>query len=203
ALSPQEICDRITRQDNVFQKALVNYLEIAHVGEFLTGTLSEVRSKVPYVPKPLPFDYAGPTQVLLKPLLVLCENCSVNGCSSCLLYKTWRTQYLHMVDDLILRSNVKGCTCKDGSCSAQFPRNVFANMEVDLLDGSINVKKLEPMINNVTPALTYSLRCNTDITSLLSGTSIKAVVAYISDYVTKASLKTYYIFQSVCDIFDK
>ncbi|KAJ6611989.1 hypothetical protein B0H10DRAFT_2165671 [Mycena sp. CBHHK59/15] len=101
-----------------------------------------------------------------------------------------------MVDDLILRSNVKGCTCKDGSCSAQFPRNVFANMEVDLLDGSINVKKLEPMINNVTPALTYSLRCNTDITSLLSGTSIKAVVAYISDYVTKASLKTYYIFQS-------
>jgi len=44
------------------------------------------------------------------------------------------------------------------------------------------------------------LRCNTDVTSLLSGTSIKAVVAYISDYVTKASLKIYHIFSTVKDV---
>jgi hypothetical protein len=69
--------------------------------------------------------------------------------------------------------------------------------EVDPDDGSINVKKLEPKINCVTPDLTYCLRCNSDVTSLLSGTSIKAVVAYISDYVTKSSLKMYHMFDAI------
>lgn len=59
------------------------------------------------------------------------------------------------------------------------------------------------MLNNVTPAVTYVLGCNTDVTCLLSWTSIKAVVAHISDYVTKSSLQTYHIFQSVQDVFDK
>ncbi|KAJ7265781.1 hypothetical protein C8J57DRAFT_1069358, partial [Mycena rebaudengoi] len=59
------------------------------------------------------------------------------------------------------------------------------------------------MINNITPAVTYVLGCNTDVTCLLSGTSIKAIVAYISDHVTKSSLKTYHVFQSVQDIFDR
>ncbi|KAJ7937897.1 hypothetical protein B0H13DRAFT_1514816, partial [Mycena leptocephala] len=62
---------------------------------------------------------------------------------------------------------------------------------------SIHVKTLEPRINCVTPDVTYCIRCNTDVTSLLSGTSIKAVVAYISDYVTKSSLKLYLMFQTV------
>ncbi|KAJ7850463.1 hypothetical protein B0H13DRAFT_1644481, partial [Mycena leptocephala] len=47
------------------------------------------------------------------------------------------------------------------------------------------------------------LRCNTDVTSLLSGASIKAVVAYISDYVTKATLKLYHIVDTVRTIVDK
>ncbi len=33
--------------------------------------------------------------------------------------------------------------------------------------------------------------CNTDVTSLSSGTAIKAVVLYISNYITKSSLKTH------------
>ncbi|KAJ7288739.1 hypothetical protein C8J57DRAFT_954785, partial [Mycena rebaudengoi] len=88
----------------------------------------------------------------------------------------------------------KGCTRSDGTCSARFPREVHLTTEVDTI-----MKKLEPMTNNLTPAVTYVLGCNTDVTCLLSGTSIKAVVAYISDYVTKSSLKTYHVFQSVQD----
>ncbi|KAJ7221805.1 hypothetical protein C8J57DRAFT_949309, partial [Mycena rebaudengoi] len=97
----------------------------------------------------------------------------------------------------------KGCTRNDGSCSACFPRDVHHETEVDVMDGSIRLKKLEPMMNNVTPAVTYVLGCNADVTCLLSGTSIKAVVAYISDYVTKSSLKTYHVFQSVQNVFDR
>ncbi|THU85562.1 hypothetical protein K435DRAFT_685255, partial [Dendrothele bispora CBS 962.96] len=45
--------------------------------------------------------------------------------------------------------------------------------------------------------MTYLLRCNTDVTSLLSGTAIKAVVAYVSDYITKWSLSTHVIFDVI------
>ena len=45
--------------------------------------------------------------------------------------------------------------------------------------------------------------CNTDITSLLSGTAIKAIVAYVSDYVTKPGLKTYTVFDTIRSVFDR
>ncbi|KAJ7870210.1 hypothetical protein B0H14DRAFT_2345768 [Mycena olivaceomarginata] len=96
-----------------------------------------------------------------------------------------------------MRPEIRGCLRKDGTCSARFPRELYMKTEVDPDDGSINVKKLEPKINCVTPDLTYCLRCNSDATSLLSGTSIKAVVAYISDYVTKSSLKMYHMFDAI------
>jgi len=51
--------------------------------------------------------------------------------------------------------------------------------------------------------VTFLLRCNSDVTSLLSGTAIKAIVAYISDYVTKPGLKTYTIFDTIISVFDK
>jgi hypothetical protein len=51
--------------------------------------------------------------------------------------------------------------------------------------------------------VTFLLRCNSDITSLLSGTAIKAIVAYISDYVTKPGLKTYTIFDTIRSVFDR
>ena len=52
------------------------------------------------------------------------------------------------------------------------------------------------------PQVTYLFRCNTDVTSLLSGTAIKAVVAYISDYITKPSLKSHVIFSTIKSVFD-
>ena len=58
-------------------------------------------------------------------------------------------------------------------------------------------------MNTITPVLTYLLRSNSDVTSLLSGTAIKAVVAYVTDYITKQSLKTYTIFDVIKSIFDK
>ncbi|EDQ98717.1 uncharacterized protein LACBIDRAFT_296823 [Laccaria bicolor S238N-H82] len=61
----------------------------------------------------------------------------------------------------------------------------------------LNVKKGEEWINTLSPPVTYLLRCNSDVTSLLSGTAIKAIVAYISDYVTKPGLKTYAIFDAI------
>ncbi|KAH7905988.1 hypothetical protein BJ138DRAFT_1016917, partial [Hygrophoropsis aurantiaca] len=58
-------------------------------------------------------------------------------------------------------------------------------------------------MNFFTGLVTYLFRCNTDVTSLLSGTAIKAVVAYISDYISKPSLKTYVVFDTIRSVFDK
>ena len=74
---------------------------------------------------------------------------------------------------------------------------------VDPLTGSLNMKKGEPWMNTVNPVITYLLRYNTDVTSLLSGTAIKAVLAYISDYVTKPTLKTYVVFDTSVSVFEK
>jgi hypothetical protein len=52
--------------------------------------------------------------------------------------------------------------------------------------------------------LTYVLRCNTDVTCMWSGTALKAVIMYVSDYITKTSLKTHVMFEAVqCNVFDK
>ena len=69
------------------------------------------------------------------------------------------------------------------------------------MTGALNIKKGEPWL--ITPVLTYVLRCNTDVTSLLSGTAVKAVVAYISDYVTKTALKTYTMFDSIKGVYER
>ena len=65
------------------------------------------------------------------------------------------------------------------------------------------MKKGEPQMNTFPAVLTYLIRSNSDVTSLLSGTSIKAVVAYVTEYVTKTGLKTYTIFDTIKSIFDK
>jgi hypothetical protein len=57
-------------------------------------------------------------------------------------------------------------------------------------NGALNIKKGESMPGNVTAEVTYLICSNTDVTSLLSGTAIKAVVAHVSDYISKPALKT-------------
>jgi hypothetical protein len=236
ALSPLEIRDRLLNPDGTFQRDLVAYLESCHVGEFLTGTMAEVKAKVPYHAttrkglhevidneeyKPDPIRYSDLTQTLPEAPPPLC-GCDDEMCETCAESDAWWRNLAEVTADLILRSNVhtckrpeagtdfskslkpgakvkrevRGCVRKDGTCSARFPRDVFQKTEVDPDDGYINMKKLEPMLNTVTPDLTYLLRCNTDVTSLLSGTSIKAVVAYVSDYITKSSLKIYQLIPS-------
>ncbi len=101
------------------------------------------------------------------------------------------------------RNGPKGCLNKSGVCMARFPRTLYPETIVDKDDGHISMKKHESMMNTFTPVLTYLLRCNTDVTSLLSGTSIKAVISYVADYVTKPTLKTHQIFSSAYDIFDR
>ena len=218
SLSPQEIRDRIMDPNSDFQKKMVEYLESVHVGEFMTGTMDEVKEQVDENMKYE--EYSDPTQTLPDPPPEYTD-CECHRCDSCENIANWWQRFRITVDDLIMRSNVhrcrtsipadekkqkkerRGCINKHGNCKARFPRQIFEETQVDPKTGALNVKKGERWINTLTPVVTYLLRCNSDVTSLLSGTAIKAIVAYISDYVTKPGLKTYTIFDTIRSVFDR
>ncbi|KAJ7710830.1 hypothetical protein B0H17DRAFT_896397, partial [Mycena rosella] len=215
ALSPQAIRDRIMSADSLFQKKLVAYLESCHQGEFIHGTLAEVQTRVKTDPHPSPeeedaqstVEYKVPTQTLPSVPPPLCtEDHESEGCEVCERMARWWLAYEHEVDDLWLRSNVhkckesrRGCLSKTGICKARFPRDIYPVTTIDS-DGHINMKKLEAYVNNMNRVLTYFARSNSDVTSLLSGTSVKAVVSYVADYVSKLGLKSYQAFASVHDV---
>ena len=250
AISPQEICNRLLNKDSAFQQNLITYLESVHRGEFITGTMQDIKEKIPHVqenvsgihnilideklPTKTQMSYKDPTLTMPDPAPLSCGVCEDQKkiCSLCIRNQNWWDRFELTIDDIILRSNVhrcttsvdikskqiknisesvtqknvlkgpKGCLDQYGNCKACFPRNIYEEMIVDNDDGHIFMKKLESMLNTFTPVLSYLTRGNTDVTSLLSGTSIKAIVSYITDYISKPALKTYQIFSSMYDVFE-
>ncbi|KAJ7155810.1 hypothetical protein C8R46DRAFT_910295, partial [Mycena filopes] len=217
ALSPQEIRDRLMGPKSTFRKRLITYLENSHRAEYFHRSRDAVIAKRKVDPLPADADsdeeinwesnYRPPTQTLPTPPPPACTGHCPDLCRGCKKSEEWSEHYRLEVDDLLVRSNVhthflSGCLTKTGVCRARFPREVFAASEMSE-DGHINVKHIEPMMNTVNPILTFLNRCNTDVTSLLSGTAMKAVVSYVSDYISKFSLKSYQMFASVYDVFEK
>jgi hypothetical protein len=230
ALSPQEIREKLMNKDSDFQRSLIEYLEGCQKGEFLTGTLEDIKSKVPETASKhltgihtileeklnneKKENYKDPTQTMPE---APPENCDKN-CDSCQPSKTWWNQFQETVDDILLRSNIhkctsadtnkskfkaKGCLNKNGICKARFPRPIIPKTTVNEDDGYVNLKKEEPMLNTISPCVTYLFRCNTDVTSMLSGTTIKAVISYVTDYISKPILKTHQIFSTAYNVFEK
>lgn len=208
SMTPQEIRDRITANDSEFQRKLVEYLEALHVGEFVDASMEEMKEAV------ATFDAENPesARATLKlpeapPHPGTCTN-ECRNCSACLEATTWWHKFRATVNELLYRSNTHDCRhgCKDnkyGVCKARFPRETPNVTKVDMESGAIIQKKGEAWMNWFTPVVTYLLRCNTDVTNLLSGTAIKAVVAYVTDYITKSPLKTHIMFDAVRSVFQR
>jgi predicted transcriptional regulator YheO len=207
SLTSQELREKIMNPESDFQKRLVEYLESRHVGEFLTGTMSSVSDYWTPVqetnPRPL-----LPTEILPQSSEPLCK-IKCGTCTQCKKSQEWWKYFNQTVDGIVFLSNVHDCTkggCtrnKDKICKARFPREINSQTMVDPTSGALRLRKGEAWINTYTPLLTYLLKCNTDVTSLLSGTAIKAVVAYVTDYITKSPLKTHVIFDAVKSVFAK
>ena len=70
------------------------------------------------------------------------------------------------------------------------------------MSGALKIKKGGMWLNIFTPELTCLPHHNTDVTSLISGTAIKAIVGYITDYVEKTGLNSYTAFDAVCQVFN-
>ncbi len=57
--------------------------------------------------------------------------------------------------------------------------------------GDLHMRHLDGLVNNFNKTMLEIIRCNMDIQFLGSGPSTKAVIYYITDYITKAQLKTH------------
>ena len=209
ALSPQEVRDNILDPESNFQKSMVEYLESVHQGEFYDGKLEDVIERVDeYQKNP---EYIPPTKTMPESPPPLCqERNDCNVCDNCKSLESWWARFKVVVDDLVKRSNrhndcsksIRPCL-RNGKCKARFPRDIVESTMVDPATGALKMKKGEAWINFFSPLLTFLVRCNTDTTSLLSGTAIKATVAYITDYVTKPGLNTYSMFDTIRQIFER
>ena len=221
-LTPDKIRDRIIDPTSNFQQQLVKYLENAHQGEFLTGTQSEVLSNVSQDAQS--DTYIDPTETLPEPPPTPCTTQYCDGsCKKCQKLNTWRERFARKVDDVISKSNIHTCStninrnvtqnkaksykgCLDnkwGRCKSRFPRETFAETRVDPITEALDMKKKESWINFFSAVVSYLFRCNTDVTSLRSGMAIKGTLLYISDYITKMTLKTHVAFDSIRSIFQK
>ncbi|KAH9920734.1 hypothetical protein B0H21DRAFT_701909, partial [Amylocystis lapponica] len=196
SLSPQDVRDRILA-DSTFRTELIAWLEGCHRGDFATGTSDDIASRVP-VPgqeSVASGEYRDPVTTLPRPPPVFASEFSL---------EQWYASICRASDEIVYLSNRhdpthgKGCLRgKDRYCRARFPRPLQAETEVDMETGALQFKKTEVWINTYNIVLLYLVRCNSDITCLLSGTQVRAVVAYITDYITKSSLKTHTIFETI------
>ncbi len=220
SLSPQQVKERLLAGDSVFQQELIAYLESVHKGDYLTGaqvTVSKMRHADTLQP-----GYVDHTEVLpVTPP----AHCSTDDCKDCAKgdsTDTWWSYYRRIVDTIVNKCNVHSCHsntwpdgmlkgnanakgCKDNrwkQCKARFPHKIVVESNVDDT-GHINLKKSEAWINTFVPLISYLFRCNTDITLLRSGTAIKAVLIYVTDYITKPGLKTHAIFDCIRSIFQR
>ena len=223
-LNPEVVREKILGENSVWHQKLIDWLERCHTGDFMTGTHAEVTERIEKVRKAA--EYVDPTMTLPVPPPGPCKTHVdevADSCPSCTTSSEWIQKYRDTVDDLLLRSNMHSCnrgTKKDGTrkkkkmyagcmdnkwgkCKARFPRATFVKSVIDET-GAVILRKVEPWINTFTPVVTYLLRCNTDVTSLSSGTAIKSVTMYVSDYITKSTLKkTHVIFDTIRSVFRK
>ncbi|KAI9058819.1 hypothetical protein FKP32DRAFT_1549698, partial [Trametes sanguinea] len=205
SLSPQQVRDRLLA-DEEFRNDLIKWLEECHTGDFYTDTEDVLQQEweIPAVVK-----IASGKRVETKAKLRIsdaaaCTTPVVPVDDNNFNPQTWYTVFRGDVDRVVFCSNRHGKQhghgCLRGDppyCRARFPRELVPETQVDLNSGALRFQKRDAWINTYNPVLSAALRCNTDVTCLLSGTQVRAIIAYVTDYVTKSSLSTHTFFTTV------
>lgn len=77
------------------------------------------------------------------------------------------------------------------TCRMRMPRKLIPISTIDPDTGHISMRRSDPWVNNFNEYLIAACRSNMDIKFIWSGSDAKALVYYITDYVTKTSLSFY------------
>ena len=117
--------------------------------------------------------------------------------------ETFALQYASDVNDLVIHSNWhqhtdtcwkylrRGEPHTDANCRMHMDGMTREETSVDDVTGSILVRRLHPRIANFNDLIIFLLRANMELKHIGSGEGAKALIYYITDYITKASLPTH------------
>jgi hypothetical protein len=87
------------------------------------------------------------------------------------------------------------------TCRMRMPRRIENVSSINIDSGEIKLKRLHETINNFNEYIISACRSNMDIKYIFSGSDAKALVYYITDYVTKSSLSFHDTFSLVLKAF--
>ncbi|KDR76079.1 hypothetical protein GALMADRAFT_45992, partial [Galerina marginata CBS 339.88] len=108
--NPQQIRDILKAGNSEFKKALIEYLENSHTGDFLTGTMEDIQKKVYGTSNDEksegPPDSVDPTLYLTSMPPEICKSENCEGCPKCPQTAKWINSFKEEVDNLVLRLNV-------------------------------------------------------------------------------------------------
>jgi hypothetical protein len=79
----------------------------------------------------------------------------------------------------------------DLTCGMSFDGKTWAFTELDEATQSILLKQLHPHINNFNDVVMFLMQCNMDLKYIGSGEAAKALIYYVTDYITTANLATH------------
>jgi len=80
----------------------------------------------------------------------------------------------------------------DGTCRYKYPKDKVPKSNFD--KGFVELERDDEWVNNYSPWVLDALRCNMDIQFISSGKAGKALIFYITNYMTKSQLKVCFIF---------
>jgi len=178
SLNCDEIRDRVLANDMEFQERLIHFID---------DTISNEIPEISYCEDSIPSDIFHPCSVRglngntyrnneaarLKDVCNLVKSCQSHR-HSATCFKYWRGP-----------PEVKECRFDLGA------HKYRAETEFDLETGDLQMRCLDGLVNNFNRTILEAIRCNMDVKFMGSGPSTKAVIYYITDYITKAQLKAH------------
>ncbi|KIK16143.1 hypothetical protein PISMIDRAFT_30929 [Pisolithus microcarpus 441] len=116
-------------------------------------------------------------------------------------YETFKLEFHNFLEHVVSKCNwhEHTATCfkhlkpgeqgTDQNCRMRIDGSVRPTTFLDDEMQSIMLRQWHPRINNYNPIISFLLQCNMDIKYIGSGPATKALVYYVSDYITKSDLK--------------
>ena len=99
-----------------------------------------------------------------------------------------REVQLHIHTDTCWKHLRRGEPRDDAHCRMRMNGRTRRETTIDEETGSILLRRLHPWIANFNPVVLGLVKGNMDIKPVGSGTGAKAMIYYVTDYITKASL---------------
>ncbi|KAJ7086496.1 hypothetical protein C8R44DRAFT_650865, partial [Mycena epipterygia] len=187
--TPQNLRDRMSTEP-AFKNDMFRWLESIIKCELPSDSVVVEEKDGPLLPPKMPKEWVDPRSNKLPKVEAMTD-------------AEFEEAFKQTVEELVIKSNwhVHKNTCwkylkpgeqhNDSTCRMRITGEVNPLTKLDEDTESIILRRLHPRINNYNQFVMFLLRCNMDIKYIGSGEAAKALVYYVTDYITKSQLSTH------------